>query len=284
MLKDNFLSIWSIAKYDYKKLSLNPRLYILIILQFMYLWYLISPITQLSKNLHVRVTPWLFTHITSYRYSQLILMLGIIILFANSPFIEEEYNYLIIRSGKKKWVLGQIFYMITATALYFIVIFLLTVILVLPNIYPSFEWGKIITTIANTNATEQIELVINSKILLTYSPLTATVLSFIISWAAGSILALIMFLINLRCKNFVGIIAAIFIVFLDRAIFSNFPNFKLAYISPVSLSNLSGLNISSQGISPTVSYSIVFLLVSLVVLSILAVLSVRKKTTILSME
>lgn len=284
MLRDNFLSIWSIAKYNYKKLFLNPRLYILIILQFIYLWYLISPLVELSQQLKVRITPWLFPHITGYRYSQLILMLGIVVLFANSPFIEEEYNYLVVRSGKKKWVLGQIFYMITAAGLYFIVILLMTFILVVPNIYPSLEWGKVITTIANTTAGDKFELVINSRMLLIYSPLYSTILSFVLSWVTGSILALIMFIINLKTRNFLGIIVTTFIIFLDRAIFSNFPNFKFSYVSPVSLSSLSNLDISSNGNLPTVSYSMVFLFVSLVILSVLAVLSVRKKTTVLSME
>lgn len=282
MLKNNILSMWSIAKYNYKKLFANPRLYILLILQFIYLWYLVSPIVSLSKNVGIRVSPWIFPHITSYTIAQMFLMLGVIVLFADSPFIDEEYNYLIIRSGKQKWALVQIFYMITATALYFLVIFLLTVILTLPNIFLTANWGKIITTIANTDAGAHLELIINSKVLLTYSPIQATLLSFILSWLAGSIIAVIIFCVNLNSKKSIGIIVGTFIVFSDRAIFSNFPNFKLAYVSPVSLTSLTKISISNYGMSPTVMYALIFEFFFLVVVSFIAIIIVRKKSSLVN--
>ncbi|MGL5694186.1 MAG: hypothetical protein ACRCXA_08915 [Peptostreptococcaceae bacterium] len=277
MLNNNFSSIYSIAKYNFKKLFSNPRTYILICLQFIYLWYLIDPIIKLSTSIGVRVTPWIFPHITSHMISQMILMLGIIVLFADSPFMDEDYNYIVIRSGKEKWVLGQLLYMVLATIGYFLVLFLITVLLTLPNIFLSFEWGKLMNTLANTNAGEGFDLVINLRILLLHSPVKATLISFLLCCGSGIIIAVTIFIINLKNTKSMGVVVGTFIVLLDRAIFYNFPNFRFAFLSPVSLSRISDLTISKEGISPTITYAFIFEAMAILLVSIIAILMVRKK-------
>lgn len=274
MLKDK--SIYYIMKYNYKKLFNTPRIYILLILQFIYLWYLISPIVDLSKTVGVRLTPWLFSHITSYKMSQLFLMLGVIVMFADAPFIDDEYKYILIRSGRKKWALGQILYMVTGTMAYFVITFIFTVILTIPNIFISSDWGRLITTFSNSDTSDYFELLISFKILIKYNPITATLLSLLLSCLTGIIISLIMFIINIKFKKSIGIIVATSIVFLDRAIFANFPNFKYAYISPVSLSRIDLLDKVSNGMSPTVWHALTFGIVSISILSIILVKAVKK--------
>lgn len=276
MFKDNLKSIYCIMKYNYKKLFNTPRIYILIILQSIYLWYLISPIVDLSKTAGVRLTPWLFSHISSYKISQLFLMMGIIVMFADAPFIDDEYKYILIRSGRKKWALGQILYIVTGTIAYFITIFIFTVIMIIPNIFISSDWGRLITTFANSDTRDYFELLISFKILVKYTPIMATLLSILLSCLTGVIISLIMFIINIKLEKSIGIIVATFIVFLDRAIFSNFPNFKFAYISPVSLSRIDGLDKVSNGMSPSILYALAFGIVSISILSIISVKVAKK--------
>lgn len=278
MLKDNILlSTFSIAKYNYKKLFNNPRFYILMVLQFIFLFYLINPFLQLSKSVGIKITPWLFPHITGSHSIQILMMLGVLILFADAPFIDDEYNYLIIRCGRRKWVLGQILYIITASFIYFFIIFLLTVILISPNIFISLEWGKLLNTMANTS--DQIgQLLIYNNILLKFTPIQATGISIFLSSLGGIVLGLVMFVLNLKSEKSPGFIVAGAICFIDYTIVMNAMD-NIKYISPISLTRLSNLTVHSFGINtPTVQYAIGFQIVLIVILAIISIAMVGKKS------
>ena len=61
------------------------------------------------------ITPYLFPFIMSDSNSVLLFTLGIVLLLCDAPFIEEDQPYIILRSGRKLWTLGQMLYMCIAT-------------------------------------------------------------------------------------------------------------------------------------------------------------------------
>lgn len=80
----------------------------------------------------------------------LIASLGALLLFCDAPFIDSEQPYIVLRSGRKKWVAGQIAYIAISSALFTLFLYLLTLLLLLPWLEFSTEWGKAIGTLAQT--------------------------------------------------------------------------------------------------------------------------------------
>ncbi len=84
--------------------------------------------------------------------------------------------------------------------------------MLLPNIEFSGEWGRVLKTLAQTDAPVQfgIALGIPYDIMLAYTPLAATALSALLMWFGCTILGLIMLSLNMVNKNLGTIIGGLF--------------------------------------------------------------------------
>ncbi|MEW9095588.1 MAG: hypothetical protein AB2417_10955 [Clostridiaceae bacterium] len=269
-IRKNFL----VSINNIRKWATNPRIYVLFILITMFLWSSIRPILSFSEEMGIRVTPWVFPHLASSFVGQLILMLGVVLLFCDAPFIDEGQPYFLIRSGRYIWGMGQVLYIMIGMVIYLLIVNFISILILMPNIFLSTGWGKILGTLAEN---PDVSVYVSKRILLSYTPLKAFLLSFILEWCAGTTLALLMFVINVCLNRAVGATIASLIILLDYAIYSNFPSVRFFYFSPVSLSKLT--LIDSKGISnyPSNEYAYIFFIITIIVLSIISILSVRKK-------
>jgi hypothetical protein len=165
-----------------------------------------------------------------------------------------------------------------STAIYFIFIVVLSILILFPNIFLSNNWGKILSTLSQTNIGQLygIDLPIDYRIQVMYSPLQAFGLSILLDWCAGTMLGLIIFIFNVSFNRAIGAIIASAIVFLDITISNSLP-YYMNHFSPVSMARLTILDPSGLSPRPTNLYAYIFFLVSIVILSVAAVLSVRKR-------
>jgi hypothetical protein len=146
------MKIIAITKYSFNKWNSNPRVRIIPIILFLFLYSLTSGFRDLCINNHVDAIPALFPIIMANIYYSMIIMLCLILLFCDAPFTEQNEPYVIIRSGKAHWFIGQVFYIILSSAIFVIYIFIVLLICTLPRMVFSDEWGKVYYTLAFTNA------------------------------------------------------------------------------------------------------------------------------------
>ena len=59
---------------------------------------------------------------------------GLILLLCDAPFIESDHPALLLRSGRRTWTAGQVLYIAGTSAVYFAVVYLLTVLVLLPHV------------------------------------------------------------------------------------------------------------------------------------------------------
>ena len=269
----------NIAMYSMRRWLTNPRYAILFIMQILLMWNTFKPINSLCISTGVRTNPLLFMFYSSNFIQQLILMAGIVFLFANAPFIDESGLYVIQRSGRKSWVMGQIFYIFMASAVYFLILIVISILMLMP--YGAFStdgWGKIVNTLAQSNAGGKINLnfMVEYKIISLYSPFQAIFLCFIIEWLAASIIGMTMFTINLIFKESVGLVFGSAIVLGDILAF-NILGERLYKISPVSLGRLSVMDPSKTFIYPNLVDAIIFDVLVLLILCVVSILAVKRK-------
>lgn len=146
---------FSIALHNFKKWAVNPRLYILLLIEVLYLHSRLSPVGELCVRTGYKVTPYLLPFLLDEGSAVMMLFLGVVLLFCDAPFIEDEQPYIMLRSGRRIWFIGQMLYIVMASVLYFIVLYFISVLVLLPHIEWSAAWGKLLSTFSQTSAAGQ---------------------------------------------------------------------------------------------------------------------------------
>ncbi|WP_025688567.1 hypothetical protein [Paenibacillus zanthoxyli] len=269
---------FSISGNNIRRWFTNPRIYILIALLLILMWTYLGPILFFSKGIGYRVAPWVFPFISNFSYTQRFMMLGIVFLFCDAPFVNEGQPYLLIRSGRTHWALGQILYIMLATAIYFLFLAVISILMLTPNLFLSTDWGKLLGTLAQTSVGQDfnVHLPISYKIQTMYTPVQAFSLSLLLDWCAGTLLGLTIFITNIYLNRAIGAILASAIILLDVAVYNNFTDYAY-HFSPVSMARLAVLDPSGMSLRPTFLYACIFFMAAIIVLSIIAVLSVHKR-------
>ncbi|MDR2736378.1 MAG: hypothetical protein LBB49_02305 [Gracilibacteraceae bacterium] len=271
----------------------NPRIYVIVLLLASFLLSLLVYVRRFCADADIGVTPWLFPFLMDNPYLVFIFMLGILLLFCDAPFVDSHQSSMIIRMGKTTWALGQIFYIMVASALYFATIFVLSNLLMLPHVGFSSGWGQIIGTLAQTNAggAYGVPFFFSYRIMMDYSPFSAMAWCFCLSWLIGVFLGLVHFVINQSLGRGFGTALALFLIFLPFFAFDMgsgklfaldvggiYKNITIDYFSPVSWASLNAIDVANYKPLPPRSYALSALVGINVVLSGLAVLVVRKKS------
>lgn len=269
---------FSIARNNLLRWMTNPRIYILAVLLLILLWSFLEGVLVFSKAMGYRVTPWAFPFLTNAVYVQRFMMLGLVFLFCDAPFLHEGQPYLLIRSGRVHWALGQILYIMVGTAIYFLFIAAVSALMLSPNLFASLEWGKIWGTLANTDAGQgyRVRLHIAAQIQSMYTPIQALGLSLLLQWCAGTLLGLVIFAANLCFKRALGAILASVLILFDIIIYNSMSDYVYRF-SPLSMARLTMLDATGLSLRPSLAYAFAFFGAAIVLLSVLAVIFVRKR-------
>ena len=273
----NLRKVLFVSLCHFRRWPTNPRMYLLLILLAGYINMMLYPVRDFCAQYNVAISPWVFPYLMAEPYSLLMVMLGIVLLFCDAPFLDEEQPYVILRAGRLCWCAAQILYMDMATIVYFLVVFLLTVVLLLPCVQFSADWGVAINTLAQTDLGFQagVALPFPSEIMLRLSPLQAIGAELGMASWIGVFLGLVMFTLNALFNRGVGAIAATaFAVF---PLFIRQTDWGLHYFSPVSWASLVVLDFSGNTTMPSVYYAAGVLAVACATLILLDVWIVKKQ-------
>lgn len=265
-----------IAFHNFKKWLINPRIYIVFLLAVGYLTIMLNCVNEFCRTSGYRITPWFFPFLMAQPYSLLMFLLGVILLFCDAPFIDSEQPYIILRTGRKIWTLGQLLYIAVASAIYFAVIMLFTVIILFNNLSFESGWGKVINTFSQNGAYRYgVVFPFDYSITAALSPLQAMALEFLLCWFTGVLLGLVMFVLNMAISRSAGVIVAavlaVFPLFVRKSVYS------LHYFSPASWTSLSVINLSGSTSFPSLTYVLVGYVVLISIFASLAFMLMRRK-------
>lgn len=276
------MKLFNVASYvclqNFRKWLVDYRVWIIAILLFMFTQIFTKEIIEFSKAINIEVTPWIFPFLFTQKFVKLLFFFPLILLFCDAPFIDDNQAYVIARSGRIPWSLGQIAYIIIASGIYFLFLLFLTIIINISHIQFTSSWGKVLGTLANTNASSVIGLktFVSRNILYYFTPLQAMWFTFFLSWLVGVVLGLVIYVINsLSNTRMWGVLIASFLLVLDAAVtgYSSIYQF-----SPVSWSNLDRIDINGTTQMPSISYIYIGLAILIIGLIISAITVNRKQS------
>lgn len=254
----NIKRIFMVWKYQTTLLLHGKKFYLVIIMLFFFIRSNLEPVRQFSTVVGIGVTPYTFAILMNGMLFPVIVLTGFLFLICDAPFIQQGYLFLVARSGKIMWGMGECLFLFTTSFFYAVITYLFSVINLMPNIELGSAWGKVILTLMRTNASDQFNVndwdpvVVNN-----YTALEANLKTFLLLLLLLWGISILVFGINYICKNHFGIVIGILIIFFDLAIYNLFSEryYKYSLVSLMKLSVIAGVN----WWNPTFSYALLFL-------------------------
>ncbi len=198
----------------------------------------------------------LYVHFLSGRSSQIVYLLGILAVSCGTLFYSGGAAYYLIRGNRRRWVLGQAVYLLIATAGYNLFLLFSFCFSTGGRLTLANEWSM-----ASVLAEQFGTRVIGCEGFRVYrtvtemSPVSAGLLTFLLSMLVGMALGMIMICLGMHRKGIPGIVLIVVAWWADILI-ENTPGFSQAgYLSPFALSRLSSLMSLKAA---TIAYATVF--------------------------
>lgn len=263
---------------QFQKWARNPRIISIFILFFVLVFDVVFRFNQLAIEYGTKNTPWFLPFFLSHPFLGLYTLLGFVLLFCDAPFIDRHQPYIIIRIGKLKWLLGQILYIVVSSFLFLIAIQVFIIIVLLPTITFSNEWGSILYSMSVADIGIEQFLNIPRGMMVNYTPLEATALNFLIAWLEGIVIGCLIFLFNFRFKKVMGTILGCLYASLYFFV-CNLPNdmLKLWYVAPSAWMQLTAFASKKVQTHPGIGYSVSVLTGIILILCLCMVRAVKRQ-------
>lgn len=285
--KMSFLKkVFAIAIYSIKQRIINPRIICLFVIFGIFVWHNISFASEATTLLNLKINPLLYPFLSDDSVKQLVICAGIIFLFSDAPFIDKSQPYIIIRSKRTAWALGQILHIIIFSGVYFLIFMGFSFLIIMPySTLATDGWGKVVNTLAQTDLTSQLDMGFgfSATIISLYSPIQAFVLNFLLNWALASFLGMLIFAVNLKFDKMIGPVVALVWLLLDLLIVNYLPYSWFKY-SPLSMSRLSVLDPTGMTTAPSPTYALSFYSVGIIIFSAFIIAVVKRKLIEISSE
>lgn len=250
-------TVLSVCVQNLRKWRADYRVWTIAALMIMMIQICADDMRKISVQLGTEMPVWIFPFLYSQFHTKLIFTFPLILLFCNAPFIDANQIFAYMRTGRKKWLCGQILYVAAASALYYIFLFAVSTGIALLYGGGSFsEWGKTLATAAHTNPATTFGcpfVEVSARVLEFFTPLQAVWFTLLMSWLCGTVIGLIIFMCNfLMGTRFVGLSATSALLALSVPVKRKI--WAVGRFSPVSWNTLDGIDVGGTTTNPSFAY------------------------------
>lgn len=148
---------------------------------------------------------WTFGDSNSILLASLLLLL----LFADMPFVTTATPFLMIRSRRRTWVLGQLLYVFCATMMYLLFILFSTCILCMKQSYIKNTWSQTSAILAYSGEGKNLNLSATVKVLEMSRPCQAMLYVFLLFVLYALLLVFIMMFFCIWKGQIAGMVSAL---------------------------------------------------------------------------
>ena len=267
----NIKKISAISRYQMIVQFGSAKNIVILVMLFFYIRGLMEPVNNFLNAVNIGISPYIFPVIMSDYFVAVVILICYLVLICDAPFISRGYLFVVSRSGKKCWAVGESIFLLIQSVVYTIIVLLFLFINLIPNFSFEKDWGKAIRTLSATNAGEQFNIYpsFSEKVVNNFTASDAMIKSIAICILGFWCIGLIVFILNYITKSYLGIFMGMVIIFLDIVIY-NFLNLNWVKYSPASLMKLSTL--TGLGGQPTYLYGIsMFAIADVMLIAILLI-------------
>lgn len=250
----------------------NSRIYIAFVIVFLFTLIYTKGLWLVADNVGEKLSIYIFPFLTTYRYMKIIYLFPLLLLFCDAPFVDANQQFVMIRSSRLSWGIGQMLYIICGSFFYALFMLLSSIVVNIGHIQMGASWGKSLILAGTTNICSvlgiQYDTVqISSIIVKYYTPAQAMLWSFLFLWMICIILGLIIYDFNILFQsNIVGLFAAGFLI-LFTAVVDGIQQW--IWYSPVSWSSLNNIDVAKTTSLPGI-YFVLFVYIGAILALLIA--------------
>lgn len=201
--------------------------------------------------------------------------LSILCFFSDAPFMEKNEMYYLMRYGKRRWGLHKYRYIVESSIAFAVVLFLVTILVTIPTIKFSNEWGELIRTVSVDNSIMGAFFSADAFILNRYSPLKLLLYVLSIDALAFVLIGMMTFVFSLIWGRKMGYILTIVVIYLPTIILRHVEG-ELVYFSPFSWLDMNFWRTGYDLNRPSMTYIVAVLLLLILLLGIIGIFQVQR--------
>ncbi len=248
---------WAICLQNLRKWATDYRMWTIAALLIIMVQIYVDDMQKVADLLGTKISVWIFPFLYAQFHTKVIFTLPVVLMFCNAPFTDKNQVFVYMRVGRAKWLLGQVIYIIIASAVYYLFLLFISVISTVFTAEHSLGWGKTLNMVAFSDAAQQagsFYLDVPPIILEFFTPLQAVFFTLLTSWLSAILLGLVVFLFNLITETrFIGIIISsalvVWTVLISNDGFKEFMRF-----SPISWNTLNNIDAGKMTPYPSFGY------------------------------
>lgn len=279
-------SIFSICTQNFRKWQTDYRVWCIAITITAVIAIYIDDLRAVIAVTGTEMPVWVFPFLYVQDYSKLIFTLPVVLLFCSAPFLDGNQTFVFMRTGRVKWLCGQVLYIVSASAVYYL--FVLVMSLLITGIYGGFsgftnEWGETLKMIAAAPTLQGKLPVVGTRlslfVLTFFKPLQAVWFTFLMSWLGGIFIGLTIFAFNLISgTKYLGVSISSFFVLFSYIIGNEGYGLGLIKYSPMSWITLDKIDVGRTTKNPSFTYSVCVFAGLIAVLTAVILIFGRKKS------
>lgn len=248
-------SIFAITAQNFRKWQTDYRIWTIAVLMIIITLIYVDDVKKLADYVGAAVPVWIFPIMYSQYYIKALYTLPIVLMFCDAPFFDRNQVFVMMRISRRKWLCGQILYIITAGGVYYF--FLLSVSILFTIFHGGFslEWGRALTAEAFSAVSTKIDIhffTVSRVVVENFTPLLAVFYTFILSWLGAIFLGALVLALNLLTGSRVwgiSVSSAFVVLSITAAKFE-----KLLPYSPVSWTTLNFIDVGGLTRCPSITY------------------------------
>lgn len=266
--------VFSICAQNFRKWSTDHRVWCVGVLLFVMTAIFVDDMRKIVEYYGTDMPVWIFPHMYTQFHTKLIYTLPVVLLLCNAPFTDRNQTFVLMRSGRAKWLSGQILYIISASAVYYLYLFVVSFLLSLAfSGQLNLEWGKTLTSLGASTHLVSIDMStrfveVQYSIITFFKPLQAVWFTFLMSWFGAMFIGLTIFAFNLISgTRYLGVVVSSFFVLLSSAVTNDVAWTGLLRFSPISWITLDNIDVGGLTKKPSFTYCVTvfgILIVSLI--------------------
>lgn len=206
-----------VCLYQIRIMSKNYKIYTIPVCLFIFMKSFLDPFREFLIASGEKATPFLFPFFLNGKFCAAVVFAGILLFFVDAPFYDKDKLFVMIRCGRTKWITGQFFYIIFVSVGYMLCWVGISVLMLIPRIDFSNEWGRVWTTLALTDKAYELGLsfYVTPELVMNYQPVRAFSLVFGMGCLICIFYGLCMWLLNIylgKIISFAVIMASVLLV------------------------------------------------------------------------
>ncbi len=201
--------IFYIVCSNFRKWHKNPQIILCFLLAFIFCYLLSDKVMQFAQE-HGTYLQGTEAFIWTFGDSQSVLAISILLLllFSGVPNLSNEVPYLMIRTDRSVWMLGQIAYLILAAFCFMLFILASTVFLSASRAFPANLWSDTAAILGYSKMGEGLAVPAFVKVLELTTPYQCSIHIFLLMTGYTVTMAGVILFLNL-CRNNGGMVGGI---------------------------------------------------------------------------